>query len=332
MSPPRASLSSKRPAASSAGIDEEEAEAGGGDAVEAAQQAGRDGRAGAGDARAPARRPGRRRPRSRRPCSSSRSPRSWVATRSAYHITALQRDQAEGDHPQRAQVAGDDVLEQQAGDPDRDGADDDVPAHPVVELAAVLRLDQPEAPDPDDVPDVLGEVEDHRGDRAHLDHGGEAGDGGVRDVEAEDLLGDRQVAGAGHGEELGEPLHDAEDHGVEVVHRLAFRSGPRGLGGGSELRQPARATRARRGRGTAYACSDRRAAGTPSRRGGYLVAMQQRSVGATGLKVSRLGLGTMTWGRDTDEHEARDQLIAFVESGGTCSTPRPATAAAPRRS
>jgi aryl-alcohol dehydrogenase-like predicted oxidoreductase len=45
--------------------------------------------------------------------------------------------------------------------------------------------------------------------------------------------------------------------------------------------------------------------------------MQQRSVGATGLKVSRLGLGTMTWGRDTDEHEARDQLIAFVEAGGT---------------
>ena len=35
--------------------------------------------------------------------------------------------------------------------------------------------------------------------------------------------------------------------------------------------------------------------------------MQQRSLGATGLRVSRLGLGTMTWGRDTDEHEARDQ-------------------------
>ncbi len=45
--------------------------------------------------------------------------------------------------------------------------------------------------------------------------------------------------------------------------------------------------------------------------------MQQRSVGATGLKVSRLGLGTMTWGRDTDEHEARDQLIAFAGAGGT---------------
>ena len=45
--------------------------------------------------------------------------------------------------------------------------------------------------------------------------------------------------------------------------------------------------------------------------------MQLRSLGRTGLKVSRLGLGTMTWGRDTDEHEARDQLIAFAEAGGT---------------
>ncbi|MGI8645994.1 MAG: aldo/keto reductase [Nocardioides sp.] len=45
--------------------------------------------------------------------------------------------------------------------------------------------------------------------------------------------------------------------------------------------------------------------------------MQQRSVGRTGLKVSRLGLGTMTWGRDTDEHEAREQLLSFVDAGGT---------------
>jgi aryl-alcohol dehydrogenase-like predicted oxidoreductase len=45
--------------------------------------------------------------------------------------------------------------------------------------------------------------------------------------------------------------------------------------------------------------------------------MHVRRVGATGLKVSRLALGTMTWGRDTDEHEARDQLIAFAEAGGT---------------
>lgn len=33
--------------------------------------------------------------------------------------------------------------------------------------------------------------------------------------------------------------------------------------------------------------------------------------------MSRLGLGTMTWGRDTDEHEAHDQLVAFVEAGGS---------------
>ena len=45
--------------------------------------------------------------------------------------------------------------------------------------------------------------------------------------------------------------------------------------------------------------------------------MKQRRLGSTGLSVSRLGLGTMTWGRDTDEHEAREQLIAFVEAGGT---------------
>lgn len=45
--------------------------------------------------------------------------------------------------------------------------------------------------------------------------------------------------------------------------------------------------------------------------------MQQRSVGLSGLTVSRLGLGTATWGRATDEHEARDQLIAFAEAGGT---------------
>jgi aryl-alcohol dehydrogenase-like predicted oxidoreductase len=45
--------------------------------------------------------------------------------------------------------------------------------------------------------------------------------------------------------------------------------------------------------------------------------MEQRTLGRSGLKVSRLGLGTMTWGRDTDEHEAADQLKLFIEAGGT---------------
>jgi aryl-alcohol dehydrogenase-like predicted oxidoreductase len=45
--------------------------------------------------------------------------------------------------------------------------------------------------------------------------------------------------------------------------------------------------------------------------------MQQRRVGSTGLRVARLGLGTWLWGKDTDEHEARDQLASFTAAGGT---------------
>lgn len=45
--------------------------------------------------------------------------------------------------------------------------------------------------------------------------------------------------------------------------------------------------------------------------------MDSRTVGRSGLQVSRTGLGTMTWGRDTDEYEARDQFALFVEAGGT---------------
>ena len=42
--------------------------------------------------------------------------------------------------------------------------------------------------------------------------------------------------------------------------------------------------------------------------------MEKRRVG--GLEISRLGLGTMTWGRDTDENEAAQQLQHFFEAGG----------------
>src|SRR4051794_41596996 len=45
--------------------------------------------------------------------------------------------------------------------------------------------------------------------------------------------------------------------------------------------------------------------------------MEQRHLGRTGLRVSRLGLGTMTWGRDTDEHEAADQLRDLLDAGGS---------------
>ncbi len=45
--------------------------------------------------------------------------------------------------------------------------------------------------------------------------------------------------------------------------------------------------------------------------------MEQRHLGRTGLRVSRIGLGTLTWGRDTDEHDAAGLLKAFWEVSGT---------------
>ncbi|GAB3290891.1 aldo/keto reductase [Parasphingorhabdus pacifica] len=45
--------------------------------------------------------------------------------------------------------------------------------------------------------------------------------------------------------------------------------------------------------------------------------MEHRQLGRSGLRVSRLALGTMTWGLDTDAHEAADQLTAFRDAGGT---------------
>jgi len=45
--------------------------------------------------------------------------------------------------------------------------------------------------------------------------------------------------------------------------------------------------------------------------------MQHRRVGHSGLSVSRLGLGTMTWGSSVDSFEANDQLATFLDAGGT---------------
>ncbi|MGA1670706.1 MAG: aldo/keto reductase, partial [Candidatus Nanopelagicaceae bacterium] len=44
--------------------------------------------------------------------------------------------------------------------------------------------------------------------------------------------------------------------------------------------------------------------------------MLKRRLGTSGLHVSRIALGTMTWGRDTDEHEAANQLRSFLDAGG----------------
>ena len=44
--------------------------------------------------------------------------------------------------------------------------------------------------------------------------------------------------------------------------------------------------------------------------------MEKRTLGRSGLKLSRIGLGTMTWGRDTDELEAANQLRIYLDAGG----------------
>lgn len=98
------------------------------------------------------------------------------------------------------------------------------------------------------------------------------------------------------GQELGQPLKGSEEDRLEEIQH------------GENCTTPAVEVQER---------ATRRAVRTHSSGVASLARMQQRRVGTTGLKVSRLGLGTLTWGRDTDEHEARDQLIAYTEAGGT---------------
>lgn len=45
--------------------------------------------------------------------------------------------------------------------------------------------------------------------------------------------------------------------------------------------------------------------------------VEKRQLGRSGLAVSSMALGTMTWGADTDAEEAASQLVAFVDAGGT---------------
>lgn len=52
--------------------------------------------------------------------------------------------------------------------------------------------------------------------------------------------------------------------------------------------------------------------------------MRHRPLGASGLQVSRLGLGTMAWGRDVGWPQARDLLRDFVDAGGSLIDTAPA--------
>jgi aryl-alcohol dehydrogenase-like predicted oxidoreductase len=44
--------------------------------------------------------------------------------------------------------------------------------------------------------------------------------------------------------------------------------------------------------------------------------VEYRYLGATGLKVSELGLGAMTFGRETSEDDSHRMLDRFVDAGG----------------
>jgi aryl-alcohol dehydrogenase-like predicted oxidoreductase len=48
-----------------------------------------------------------------------------------------------------------------------------------------------------------------------------------------------------------------------------------------------------------------------------LLDVETRALGRSGLKISGLGLGTMTWGNGTDPDEAAAILVAFHDAGGT---------------
>ncbi len=44
--------------------------------------------------------------------------------------------------------------------------------------------------------------------------------------------------------------------------------------------------------------------------------MRHNLLANTGVEVSSFALGTMTWGNDTDEPEARSIFKSFIDAGG----------------
>lgn len=52
--------------------------------------------------------------------------------------------------------------------------------------------------------------------------------------------------------------------------------------------------------------------------------MRERTVGHSGLRIGEIGLGTLTWGRDTDETQAIGQLKTLLNEGGNLVDTSPA--------
>ena len=132
-----------------------------------------------------------------------------------------EEDQHRGDDPQRAERGLDLILEEQAQHDDRDAADDDQPPHPRVGIVPGNPAEQGEEPVSDDAHDVTPE-EDHDGRfGADLRDRGEGGTGVLGG--GQELAEDAQMGARGHGQELGESLHEAEHDRLEQLHGVAFR-------------------------------------------------------------------------------------------------------------
>src|SRR5690606_28687080 len=139
-------------------------------------------------------------------------------------------DEGQRDVDQGPQGGLDRVLEQEAEDADREGPDDDEPAHPGVRMPSQLGSHEGERPRPDDRPDVPAEVEQHGRLRPELDNGGE---GGAGVAPAGQRAGDPDVGARGDRQELGESLEKAEEHGLDVadavLHAQPFGVRPRSV-------------------------------------------------------------------------------------------------------
>jgi predicted aldo/keto reductase-like oxidoreductase len=56
--------------------------------------------------------------------------------------------------------------------------------------------------------------------------------------------------------------------------------------------------------------------------------VEYRTLGRSGCAVSALALGTMTFGRETEERDSQAQLDRFLDVGGDLKVPLPSTAVA----
>ena len=116
-------------------------------------------------------------------------------------------DESARDQPQIACASTDFVLEQQTQHADWDRADDDVPAHPIVE-GAVRGDEQTVEPRLEDAADVAGEVQQHCQLGAQLRNGSERR---ACVVVEEDARGDRKMTRGRNGQEFRQSLQHRQN-------------------------------------------------------------------------------------------------------------------------